>query len=91
MVESVSHGLFFVVNDGGFPNYDQVQQLKCFICFPDVIPPSLIKKKTKGEKGIIAYNTSFGTGSMKRHVEPQHLELIIAYVEEVAANNILGS
>jgi hypothetical protein len=88
MVESLSHGLFFVVNNGGFPNCDQVQQLKCFICFPNVVPPSLIKKKTKREKGIIVYNSSFGTSSMKRHVEPQHLEFIIAYVEEVVAHNI---
>jgi hypothetical protein len=34
----------------------------------------LIEKKTKGEKRIIVYNTSFGIGSMKRHVEVEHLE-----------------
>jgi hypothetical protein len=51
----------------------------------------LIEKKIKGEKGIIAYNNSFGTSSMKRHFEVQHLEFIISYVEEVVANNISRS
>jgi hypothetical protein len=51
----------------------------------------LIEKKTKGKKRIIAYNTSFGIGSMKRHVEFEHLELVITYVEEVVAYNISRS
>jgi hypothetical protein len=48
----------------------------------------LIEKKTKGKKRIIAYNTSFGIGSMKRHIEFEHLELITSYVEKVVAENI---
>ncbi len=79
------------MNNGDLPNCDQVQQLKCFVCFPNVVPPSLIEKKTKGKKGIIAYNTSFGICSMKRHVESEHLELVITYVEEVVVSNISGS
>ncbi len=79
------------MNNGDLPNCDQVQQLKCFIFFPNVVLPSLIEKKTKGKKGIIAYNSSFGTSSMKRHFEAQHLEFIISYVEEVVANNISRS
>jgi hypothetical protein len=34
---------------------------------------SLIRKKTKGKKGIIAYNTLFGTSAMKKYVEFEHL------------------
>jgi hypothetical protein len=46
--------VFFVVNNGDFPNCDQVQQLKCTICFPHIVPLALIEKsKTKGKKGII--------------------------------------
>jgi hypothetical protein len=51
----------------------------------------LIEKKTKGEKGIIVYNTSFGTSSMKRHIEAEHLEFITTYVEKVVADNISRS
>jgi hypothetical protein len=49
----------------------------------------LIEKKTKGKRKIFAYNTFFGTSSMKKHVESEHLELLTSYVERVdAANNI---
>jgi hypothetical protein len=53
----------------------------------------LIEKfKTKRRKIIIAYNTFFGIGSMKMHVEYEHLELVTAYVEQlVTTNNISGS
>jgi len=54
--------------------------LKCAICFPHVVPHNLIEKKTKGKKGIIAYNTSFRIGLMKWQVETKHLELINAHV-----------
>jgi hypothetical protein len=64
------------MNNGDLPNCDQVQQLRFFICFPNVVPPSLIEKKTKGKNGIIAYNTSFGINSMKMHIEAEHLELV---------------
>ncbi len=79
------------MNNGDLPNCDQVQQLRCFVCFPNVVHPSLIEKKTKGEKGIIVYNTSFGTSSMKRHIEAEHLEFITTYVEKVVADNISRS
>jgi hypothetical protein len=77
----------FVVNNGDFPNCEEVQQLRCSIFFPHVVPMSLIKKKTKGENGIIAYNTLFGISVMKIH-----LELLITFVEEFATiDNILRS
>jgi hypothetical protein len=79
---------FFVVNNGDLPNCDQVQQLSCFICFPNVVPPSLIENKTKRKRGIISYNTSFGTSSMKRHVKTKHLELVISYAKEIVVDNI---
>ncbi len=79
---------FFLINNRDFPNCDQVQQLKCSICFPHIVP-TLIEKKTKGKRKIFAYNTFFGTSSMKKHVESEHLELLTSYVERVdAANNI---
>lgn len=61
-------------------DYDQIHLLKCTICFPHVVPHNLFEKKTKGKKGIIAYNTSFGIGFMKWHVETKHVELINVHV-----------
>jgi hypothetical protein len=81
-----------IVNNGDFPNCEEVQQLRCSICFPRVVHVPLIRKKTKGEKCIIAYNTFFGIGDMKRHVEFEQLEFFITFVEEVATiDNILRS
>jgi hypothetical protein len=52
----------------------------------------LIRKKTKRKEGIIAYNTLFGLGVMKRDVEFEHLELLTAFIEKVAlTNNIFKS
>jgi hypothetical protein len=45
------HGLFVVVNNGEVPNCDKIQQLRCNICFPHVVPP-LIEKTTKGKKKV---------------------------------------
>jgi hypothetical protein len=50
-----------------------------------------LKRRPKGKKRIIVYNTSFGIGSMKRHIEFEYLELITSYVEKVVAENISGS
>jgi hypothetical protein len=63
----------FVINNGNLPNCEEVQQWNYSICFPHVVPMYLIGKKTKGKKGIIAYNTLFGTSAMKKHVEFEHL------------------
>jgi hypothetical protein len=53
---------------------------------------SLIGKKTKGKEGIIAYNTLFGISVMKRHVEFEHLELLIVFLEKIAlTDNIYES
>ncbi len=51
------------------------------------MPPSLIEKKTKGKKGIIAYNKLYGTGSIKHHVETLHLELLMTYVAKHFVND----
>jgi hypothetical protein len=51
-----------------------------------------IRKKTKKKKGIIAYNTLYGIGVMKIHVESEHLELLTIFVEEVVfVHNIASS
>jgi hypothetical protein len=47
----------------GLINCDEMQQLKCNICFPYVVL-ELTKKKTE-EKGVIAYNKLFGMRFMK--------------------------
>jgi hypothetical protein len=93
MVASLFAGLFFVVNHGDLPTCDQMQQLRCSIFFPHVVLFVLIEKfKTRGRKRIIAYNTLFGTSSMKNHVEYEHFKLVIAYVEQlVTIDNILVS
>jgi hypothetical protein len=50
------------------------------------------KSKTKKKKEIIAYNPLFGTSSMKRHLEFEHFELVLTYVEQLAtAKKHLGS
>jgi hypothetical protein len=50
------------------------------------------KSKTKGRKKVIAYNTLLGIGSMKKHVEYEHLELVTTYAEQlVTTNNISRS
>ncbi len=56
---------FIVLNNGNFPNCEQIQQLRCGICFLYVVSVFFIRKKTKGKEGIIAYNTLFDIGVMK--------------------------
>jgi hypothetical protein len=81
---------FFIVNNGDLPNCDQVQQLRCFVCFPKVVLHSLIEKKTKGKKRIIPYNTSFGIGSMKKHIESEHFELIFHILKKLLLKTFQG-
>jgi len=82
---------FFYCEQWGVPNYDKFQQLRCSICFPHVVPP-LIKMKTKGKKGIIAYKKSCGTNSMKYHIEALHFKLLPTYVaEHFVHDNVTGS
>jgi hypothetical protein len=83
--------VFFVVNNGEVPNCDKIQQLRCNICFPHVGPPSLIEKKTKSKKGIIAFNKSYGIGSVKHHVVALHLDLLLTYVVEHFVHDNIGS
>ncbi len=50
------------MNDGAFPNCDQIRQLKCNIIH--VVPFTLIEMKKKGQKGslhiyIINFEISF--------------------------------
>ncbi len=42
----------FVVNDGENLKNDQMQQMRCTSFFPNMVPPTLIEKRKKGEKGI---------------------------------------
>ncbi len=44
---------------------------------------SLIEKKTKGKKGIIAYNTFFGTSAMKKHVEFEHFNFWLLLLKKL--------
>ncbi len=56
---------FFVVNDGAFPNCDQMHQLKCNIIH--VVPFTLIEMKRKGKKGsLLIYIVNFETSFNKR-------------------------
>jgi hypothetical protein len=48
--------------------------------------------KTKGKKGIIAYNKSCGTSSMKYHIEALHFKLLPTYVaKHFVHDNVTGS
>jgi hypothetical protein len=78
------------MNIGDALSVDKVQQLKCSICFPNVVPTTLIKKKTRGKKGIITYNKGYGTDSIKQHVDFEHPNLAI-YIQRLAFISILGS
>ncbi len=44
IVASLFPRVFFLVNNGDFPDCDQVQQLKCTIFFPHILPLALIEK-----------------------------------------------
>jgi len=77
------------VNNGEVPNCDKIQQLKCSICYPNVVP--LIEKKTKGKKRFIAYNKFYGTCFMKHHVEALHLRLLMTHVECFVHDNVTSS
>ncbi len=56
------------------------------------MPPSLIEKKTKSKKRIIAFNKSCGIGSMKHHVEALHFKLLTTYVAKCFVHdNVIGS
>jgi hypothetical protein len=46
-------------------------------------PCLLLGRNKEKEKGIIAYNTLYGIGVMKIHVESKHLELLTIFVEKV--------
>jgi hypothetical protein len=50
-----------------------------------------LRRKQKGKK-FIAYNKSFGTSSMKWHIEFEHVKLLTTYVAKVfAIENVGGS
>ncbi len=54
--------------------------------------PPLIEMKTKGKKGIITYNKSCGTNSMKYHIEALHFKLLSSYVaEHFVHDNVISS
>jgi hypothetical protein len=53
------------MNSGDSVSVDKVQQLKCSICFINVVPTTLTKKKTKGKKEIITYNKNYGIDNIK--------------------------
>ncbi len=78
------------MNNGDALSVDKMQQLKCSICFHNVVLATLIKKKTKGKKGIITYNKGYGTDSIKRHVDFEHPNLTL-YIQRLAFIGILGS
>jgi hypothetical protein len=67
-----------------FPNCDQVQQLRCNICFPHIVPIILIEKKTKGKRGIIA---SLWDKPDENACWNDHLELLTSCVGKVVAKN----
>jgi hypothetical protein len=76
---------------GKFPIVTKIQQLRCSIYFPHVVPP-LIEMNTKGKKGIIAYKKSCGTSYMKYHIEVLHFKLLLAYVvEHFVHDDVTGS
>ncbi len=56
---------FFAIKNGESLKVDKVQQMMCTICLTNMVPPTLIDKKTKGEKNICAHNKSYGIGFMK--------------------------
>jgi hypothetical protein len=43
----------------------------------------MIERNAKGEENIISYNKAFGTSSMKRHIEVEHIKVLFAYLHEL--------
>jgi hypothetical protein len=43
----------------------------------------MIERKANGEEHIISYNKAFGTTSMKRHIEVEHMKLLFTYLHEL--------
>ncbi len=77
------------MNNGDVFSVVKVQQLKCSICFPNVVLATLIKEKTKGKKGIITYNKGCGIDYIKWHVDFEHPNLTI-HIQKLASISILG-
>jgi hypothetical protein len=60
--------------------------MMCTICLTNMVPPTLIEKKTKGGKKNCAYNKSYGIGFMTWHVKFKHVNILMTYVVNFVSN-----
>ncbi len=51
---------FFVIKNGESLKGDKVQQMMCTIYLTNMVPPTLIEKKTKGGKKIVHITSLMG-------------------------------
>ncbi len=70
----------------------KVQQMRCTICFHNMVPVTLIEKKKNGENKICWYK-SCGIGYMKSHLEFEYAHILAAYFMNlpVASENMPSS
>jgi hypothetical protein len=74
---------FFIVNNGDLPNCEKVQQLRCSICLPHVVPVSLIGREKKREEGHYCIQHLFWDNCYEKTCSSEHLELLTTFAEEV--------
>jgi hypothetical protein len=61
---------FFVVNDSAKINSINPQVMRCILCH---LTPVNVDSNRKN-KGLISYNTWYGTSALKKHITDKHVE-----------------
>jgi len=61
---------FFVVNDGAKINSINLQVMRSIFCHPTPLNVDFNGKN----KGLVSYNTQYGTSVLKKHVTDKHVE-----------------
>ncbi len=60
----------FVVNDSAKINSINLQVMRCIFCHPTALNVDFNGKN----KGLVSYNTQYGTSVLKKHVTNKHVE-----------------
>jgi hypothetical protein len=56
--------------------------MRCIICHSETTPFEILAMRTRCRKGFIAYHTSNGITTMKKHVEYDHFTLLQKLLED---------
>ncbi|KAG0596930.1 hypothetical protein M758_UG296700 [Ceratodon purpureus] len=63
--------------------------MRCVICHPTSVSSPSLSRTTRSRKGVVNYNHSHGSTSLKKHVDTAHSELYERYVKEMAEKQAL--